>query len=221
MPTLDELLDKAGGCGALSTLDLTAGFHQLEVAEEDRDITTFGSPWGTYKFNRMPFGLKNAPAIFQQAVDGVLASVNDVSGCYIDDVLIYTKTWDEHLVALRRVLACLSKAGLTVKLKKCSFGKSRLRYLGHLIGGGRLSVPNDRVTVLAEWPLPSTKRQLKRFLGTVGFYRKFVKDFAAAAALLTPMTTKGAPDTLVWIKEGESAFTCLSWRSFVCAQFRR
>ncbi len=92
MPTLDELLERAGGCGVLLTLDLTTGFHQVRIGENSKDITTFGSPWGKFRFRRMPFGLKNAPAVFQAMVDGVLSSVKDTSGCYIDDVLIYTRT---------------------------------------------------------------------------------------------------------------------------------
>ncbi len=132
-----------------------------------------------------------------------------MSGCYIDDVLIYSRNWEQHLIDLRNVLRCIRDAGLKVKMRKCSFGKQKLRYLGHLIGEGVVSVPNDRVTALAEWPKPITKRQLKRFLGTVGFYRKFVQDFAASAALLTPLTGKGSPDRLVWTSEGELAFNNL------------
>ncbi len=157
----------------------------------------------------MPFGLQNAPALFQQMVDGVLASVSDCSGCYIDDVLIYTRTWEEHLSVLRKILNCIRDAGLTVKMRKCVFGKRRLRYLGHMIGEGDVCVPEDRVTAVSEWPMPTTKRQLKRFLGTAGYYRRFIPDFAVAAATLTPLTGKGALYRLVWTRNGESAFNVL------------
>ncbi len=174
-----------------------------------KDLTTFASPWGRYKFRRMPFGLKNAPAVFQRMVDGVLAKVRECCGCYIYDVLIYSSNWEEHMRDLKRVLRCLDEAGLKIKLRKCSFGRRKLRYLGHIIGSGCVTVPEDRVSVLAEWPVPGTKRQLKRFLGTVGFYRRFVPDFAGSAAVLTSLTGKGSPDRLVWTDDCQSAFDCL------------
>lgn len=218
MPTLDELLDRAGNCGVLSTLDLTAGFHQLKVKEACRELTTFGSPWGKFRFKRMPFGLKNAPAIFQQVVDGVLEPCKDIAGCYIDDVLVFTPDWKTHLEALRRVLTCLKGAGFTVKLKKCSFGRKRLRYLGHLVGSGQVVVPTDRVSTLANYPMPVRKKQLKSFLGVVGFYRKFIKDFARDAGALTPMIRKEAPEVAVWTQESELSFVSLknALCSFVC-----
>ncbi len=119
------------------------------MAEGSRDLTTFGSPLRQFRFKRMPFGLKNAPAIFQEMVEDVLRPCQDVIGVYIDDVLVYSDKWTEHLEALDRVLCCLKEAGLKVKLKKCSFGRCKLRYLGHYIGSWKLRVPADRVESLA------------------------------------------------------------------------
>ncbi len=114
LPSLADIMDKAGNCAVMSTLDLTAGFHQIRMSPECEEMTTFGCPAGKFKFKRMPFGLKNAPAIFQAVVEEVLRPVSDVSVNYVDDVLVFTKTWEQHLVSVERVLRCLGEAGLTV-----------------------------------------------------------------------------------------------------------
>ncbi len=148
----------------------------------------------------------------------MLTDSREVAGNYIDDVLVFNQDWVSHLVALRRVLTCLGRAGFTVKLKKCCFGRQRLRYLGHLIGCGRLAVPEDRVVSLLRYEKPKRKRQLKSFLGVVGYYRRFVPGFAEQAAMLKPTTTKEAPDSVVWTKEADRAFIrlCKSLCSRVC-----
>jgi len=209
LPTLDDLLDRAGQCSIMSTLDLTSGFHQIEMEEEYKDLTTFGSPQGKFRFCRMPFGLKNAPAIFQCVVEHVLRNCKDIAANYVDDVLVYTRDWDSHLKALRSVLFCLGEAGFSVKLRKCVFGKGRVKYLGHLVGGGRLAIPSDRVEALARYEKPKTKRSLKSFLGAIGYYRRFVDKFADLSACLTVATSKDAPVRVLWTEDMERAFVAL------------
>ncbi len=125
------------------------------------------------------------PAIFQGVVEDVLKECIDVAGNYIDDVLVFSESWESHLVAIRRVLSCSAGAGFTVKLRKCCFGRKQLRYLGHLVGCGRLAVPEDRVASLLKYERPVSKRNLKSFLGVVGYYRRFIRGFAEEAAVLT------------------------------------
>ncbi len=173
MPTLEELLDEIGDSAVLSTIDLTAGFHQIELELSCRDLTTFVCPEGKFRYRRLPFGHKNAPATFQSMVDGVLRDVNHCVG-YIDDILVYSSSWEEHLVDLDRLFSVLFGRGLCVKRGKCCFGRVRVLYLGHLVGCGRLSIPEERVKAVKDWPRPTVKRQLKTFLGTIGYYRKFV-----------------------------------------------
>ncbi len=112
------------------------------VKESQRNLTTFVSLRGRYR--RIPFGLMNAPSQFQQVIDTVLDGCKEFSGCYIDDVLVYSESWELHLEALRYVLRCLMEVGFTVKMKKCCFGKNRLQYLSHWIGCGELRVLRDR-----------------------------------------------------------------------------
>ena len=149
IPTLPQILDRIGRSTVLSKVDLTSGFHQIPVEPEYRDITTFLSPKGKFRFVRMPFGLKNAPSHFQRTMEKVLAPVADCAAVYIDDIIIFSSSWKEHLDHLVRVFECFRQAGLTAKSSKCSFGKSYMEYLGHTTGSGTLAVPKQRITALA------------------------------------------------------------------------
>ena len=173
LPSLQEILEKAGNCRVLSKLDLTAGFHLIEMDNSSSDMTTFISPIGKLKFLQMPFGLKNAPAIFQRTIEQVLRPVRDSTCNYTDDVIILSNSWEEHLVNLE--VECIREAGLTMKRKKCEFGRKYMTYLGHLVGCGRLAVPESRVMAMRKYGKPRTKKQLRAFLGSVGYYRQFVK----------------------------------------------
>ncbi len=209
LPSLEDIMERAGNCSVMSTLDLTSGFHQIRVEEASKDLTTFGCPMGKFRFNRMPFGLKNAPAIFQAVVGQVLNPVEDVCVNYVDDVLIYTRTWGEHLVALDRVLKCLGNMGLKVKRRKCVWGRRQVRYLGHLVGCGQVMVPQSRCLSFKNYGKPTTKKGLRTFLGAIGFYRKFVSGFAALSSALTPATHLKAPQKVNWTQDMDEAFGSL------------
>ncbi len=206
LPSLDEILRKIGQSSCLSTLDLTSGFHQIAMDGNSSDLTTFVCPLGKYKYARMPFGLKNAPAVFQAAVESVLAPVSDVSCNYIDDVVIFSDSWNKHLLDLKRVIDCLSHAGFTLKLKKCCFGRKYLTYLGHTIGGGGLSIPKCRVDSLLAFKHPVTKKDMRSFLGAMSYYRKFIPGFGQHSALLTPSVSLRAPYRVAWTEDMEHAF---------------
>ncbi len=198
LPSLTEILDSIGPCMCLSTLDLSSGFHQLEMEESSSDLTTFVCPFGKFRFKRMPFGLKYAPAIFQAAVEEVLKSVGNICKNYVDDVVVYSGSWSDHLKHLQEVITCLGSAGLTIKAKKCVFGRKHLIYLGHKIGGGTLAVPELRVKCQSEFSRPNTKKQLRSFLGSFSYYRKFIPGFAKFSSALTPATSLRAPLRVVW-----------------------
>ena len=119
MPTLEEILERVGSCHVLSKLDLAKGYYQVKVAAGSREKTAFISPFGKYEFSRMPFRLKNAPAVFQRLMDGVLNECYSYAAPYLDDILIFSSNWEEHLVHVRSVLAVLRKHGLTAKPSKC------------------------------------------------------------------------------------------------------
>ena len=206
MPRIDELIDKLGKSSFISTIDLTRGYWQVPVAKEDRHKTAFATPYGFYQFNVMPFGLQGAPATFQRLMDQVLQGLEEFSAAYLDDVVIYSETWEEHLEHVRRVLQKLREAGLTVKMKKCQFGMSHCLYLGHMVGSGDVRPEPTKVLAVKAFPVPTTKKQVRVFLGLTGYYRRFIPDYATVAAPLTDLTKKEARNRVIWTTKCANAF---------------
>ena len=198
MTTLEEILEKVGSSRCLSKLDLSKGFYQIGIEQGTKEKTAFITPFGKFAFNRMPFGLRNAPAIFQRTMEEVLRGCYEYSAPYIDDIVVFSKNGVEHVQHLKGVLAALGENGLTIKENKCEFGKTQIEYLGHLIGNGELAVPRHRATAMAEFLVPKTKRQLRSFLGAASYYRRFILNFARYSSLLTPDTSKFAPSVVQW-----------------------
>ena len=209
MNTLEEILERVGDSKVMSKLDLAKGFYQVEVEPTSQEKTAFVSPFGKFQFKRMPFGLKNAPAVFQRLMEVVLRGCYGCSAPYIDDIIVFSKSAEEHGQHLRCVLAALRKFGLTIKEKKCQWGREKVEYLGHVIGGGQLAVPLHRAAAMANYIQPTTKKGLRSFLGAAGYYRQFVKGYANLSAVLTPLTAKNAPSVVCWTLEGLEAFTRL------------
>ena len=198
MNTLDEILEKVGGSKCLSKLDLSKGYYQIEMEEGSKAKTAFITPFGKFSFERMPFGLRNAPAAFQRTMEVVLRGCYLYAAPYIDDILVFSENGVEHIAHLKKVLEALSSNGLTIKETKCEFGKTHLEYLGHLIGNGELAVPRHRATAMAEFRLPRTKKQLRSFLGAASYYRRFILNFANFSSQLSPDTSKYAPSVVQW-----------------------
>ena len=209
IPTLPEILNRVGHAAVLSKIDLTAGFHQIQVDSQSRDFTTFLSPRGKFRFTRMLFGLKNAPSHFQRCMEKVLQQVTDCAAVYIDDIIIFSPDWPSHMQHLTRVFDCFTQAKLTAKLSKCSFGKTTLQYLGHNIGSGKIVVPEHRISALAKYKRPITKKTLRSFLGCMSYYRKFISKYSDMSALLTPSTSVSAPKAVCWTVDMDRAFSKL------------
>ena len=207
MSTMEEILERVGESRVMSKLDLAKGFYQVEVESQSQEKTAFISPFGKYEFTRMPFGLKNAPAIFQRLMEVVLRDCYECSAPYIDDIIVFSKNGEEHIQHLRCVLEALRKFGLTIKEGKCQFGRVKVEYLGHVIGGGVLAVPAHRAAAMKDYIRPVTKKQLRSFLGAAGYYRQFVEGYARMSSVLTPLTAKSAPSVVCWTVEGLEAFT--------------
>ena len=206
MTTMEEIVERIGASKVMSKLDLAKGFYQVEVDPKSRKKTAFISPFGKFEFTRMPFGLRNAPAIFQRCMEVVLRECYGFSAPYIDDIIVFSNSGKEHVEHLRLVLKALSEHGMTLKERKCEFGKEKVEYLGHVIGGGELAVPAHRAAAMASYIRPRTKKQLRSFLGAAGYYRQFVEGFARLSAVLTPSTSKAAPSIVSWTVEGQEAF---------------
>ena len=206
IPGFDEMVEKVGTGKVLSKVDLAKGFHKVLVEEKDRDKTCFVCPFGKFRFRRMPFGLTSAPSVFQRLMDGVLVGCDEFARVYIDDILVVSQDWKSHLTHLRKLFVILRQAGLTCKKIKCSFGKKTLEFLGHQIGGGKISVPAARVEAIRQHPLPKTHKQLRSFLGLVGFYRRFIRGFHRWSSTLTPHTSTAMSRVVSWTEPMLNAF---------------
>jgi Reverse transcriptase (RNA-dependent DNA polymerase)/RNase H-like domain found in reverse transcriptase len=189
---MDECIDSLGDANVFTTLDFNSGYWQIPVAPEDKDETTFTSHEGTYKFCRMPFGLRNTPATFQRVVDIVLSGLTWKSCLvYLDDIIIYSASMEDHLVHLDEVLTLLGKAGLSLKLTKCHSLLETVDYLGHVILPGKLEIATKNTDALRTAQPPRTQTELRYFLGLCNVYRRFVPGFAKIAGPLNQMLRKG------------------------------
>jgi Reverse transcriptase (RNA-dependent DNA polymerase) len=207
LPRMDDCLDSLGEATIFSTLDANSGYWQLDVADEDKDKTTFTSHRGTYRFKRMPFGLINAPATFQRAMDVLLSRVLwQTAIVYLDDIIVFSRTPEKHLRDLDVVLTLLEEAGVSLNLRKCAFFRSRVDYLGHVVRPGRLAISEEKCAAVAAWKLPTTKTAMRSFVAFCSVYRRFVPGFAQIASPLNKTLKKEAPDPIPLTEAVTSAF---------------
>ena len=180
LPRPQDIFDRLANAKWFSSLDLKSGYWQLEVDPKDRHLTSFtAGPLGFFQFVKMPFGLCNAGASFQRMMESCMGAEN-LSSCllYLDDIVIFSETLDQHIEKLDRVLKRLRECGLKVNAKKCDLFKSKIKYLGHWITGEGISTDEDKVSAVKNWPVPSSREELRRFLGFASFYRRFIHKFA-------------------------------------------
>ena len=210
IPLISEIIERVGNSSVLSKMDMCKGFHQVAMADDAREKTAIVTPFGKMEYSRMPFGLVNATSTFQRLMDIVLDGLQNMCSAYVDDIIVYSGSWEEHLKDIDTVLGKLKKAGLTAKPSKCEWGKQYLVFLGHKIGGGKVTVPENRARSVAEYVRPKNKKGVRAFLGLAGYYRRFVPNFGSLAVPLTKMTKKGMPDCVEWTQAGVQAFTAIS-----------
>lgn len=193
MPKIDELLHSARSTTFMSTIDLQQGFWQVPVADEDRDKTCFVTPFGTFRFKRMAFGLKNAPATFVRLMDRFRAGLGNRNVfVYMDDILVLSETYEQHLQDLSAVFDRLRMFNLRARREKCVFVRDEVKYLGHTISPAGLVPDRSKVSAIADMPAPSTVKQVASFVQTCSWYRKFIPGFSALARPLTNLLKKSA-----------------------------
>lgn len=185
LPRIEESLDALSGARWFSTLDLTAGYNQVPVTEKDKMKTAFCTPFGLFEWNRMPFGLCNAPSTFQRLMERIFGDQHCQSLLlYLDDVVVFSSTVAEHVARLDAVLGRLQKEGLKAKLEKCVFFKPEVSYLGHVISSDGVSTDPGKIEVVSNWQNPNHVSELRSFLGFASYYRRFIEGFAKLAAPL-------------------------------------
>ena len=205
LPRIDDLIDKMSGAKCFSSLDLASGYHQIRIAEEDVPKTAFSTPFGHYQFKVLAFGLTNAPATFQYAMNDLFAAQLGRYVCvYLDDILIFSKNAEDHEKHLEEVLSILEKNKFFAKLSKCDFNRNELLYLGHIIGADGMKVDPAKIATVASWPAPRDLQQLRSFLGLTNYFRKFIQGYAARCKPLTALTCKGVD--YAWTPERQAAF---------------
>ena len=209
MPRVDDLLETVGSAKFISTLDLSKGYWQILLDDEAKRKSAFVPPFGCFEFRVMPFGMQNSGATFTRLMREVLHGTENYPDTYIDDIVVYSNSWVDHCRHLRDILDRLRKSGLTAKPKKCCIGQSEARYLGHVIGNGKIKPEAIKVKAIVDYPRPITKREVRQMLGLASYYRRYVPGFANLVAPLNDLTKKNAPLTVIWTPECEDAFVRL------------
>ena len=208
LPRVDELFDRLQGARYFTKIDLRSGYHQIRIAAEDVPKTAFRTRYGHYEFLVLPFGLTNAPATFMHLMNTLLAPhLDDSAIVFLDDILIYSRTLNEHRRHVHQVLQLLRKNQLYAKLSKCELFRTRVEFLGHVIDGDGVHMMEDKVRAIEEWPAPANISDLRAFLGTAGYYRRFIQGFSRLAAPLTQLLHKNMP--FHWEAKQSQAFQAL------------
>ena len=207
---VDDLLDKLHGTCVYSSLDLMSGYHQIRIAPEDQEKTAFRTPFGLYKYKVLPFGLVNAPAVFVETMTKVFQGrgLGEYVVCYLDDILVYSKSPEEHLVHLESVLQTLSDNKLFAQLPKCHFNTDSVEYLGHIVSREGIKPDPKKTEAVKNWPRPQNIKDIRSFLGLANYFRRFIQGYSKIVAPLTNLTKEGTDwrKPGIWTKECEAAF---------------
>jgi hypothetical protein len=208
LPRIDILLDQLAGAKVFSKVDLHSGYHQIKIRPEDIPKTAFSTRYGLYEYLVMSFGLTNPPAHFMYLMNSVFMPERDkFVVVFIDDILIYSKSEEEHAQHLQVILQRLRDHQLYAKFSKCAFWLREVPFLGHVISAEGIAVDPSKVQEVLEWKSPKSVTQIRSFLGLAGYYRRFIPNFSKIAKPMTQLLEKEAK--LKWSPQCEKAFLTL------------
>ncbi|TWW62587.1 Retrovirus-related Pol polyprotein from transposon 17.6 [Takifugu flavidus] len=211
LPLMSSTFEPLTHARVFTKLDLRNAYHLVRIRKGDEWKTAFNTHLGHFEYLVMPFGLSNAPAVFQELVNDVLRDmINVFVVVYLDDILVFSRTMEEHHQHVRLVLQRLLENRLFIKAEKCVFHSASVGYLGYIVEEGRVRADPAKIQAVVEWPRPTDRTQLRRFLGFAGFIRRFIKGFSQVAAPLSALTSTSRPFT--WTPEAETAFSALKDR---------
>lgn len=203
LPRMEDCIDRVGPAKFVTKLDLLKGYWQVPLTSRASEISAFVTPDDFMQYSVMAFGMRNAPSTFQRLMRIVLSGVEKCEA-YLDDIVIYSSSWEEHVCSLREVFARLVNASLTLNLAKCEFAKATVVYLGKKVGQGHVCPVDAKIEAILEFPVPKNKRELRRFLGMTGYYRGFCRNFASVVSPLTDLLS--TVRVFVWSSACEQAF---------------
>ncbi|GJZ08684.1 putative reverse transcriptase domain-containing protein [Tanacetum coccineum] len=213
LPRIDDLFDQLQGSSVYSKIDLRSGYHQLKFRDKDIPKTAFRTRYGHYEFQVMPFGLTNAPAVFMDLINQVCRPYLDKFVIvFIDDILIYSKTKEEHDAHLRLILELLKKEELYAKFSKCDFWLSKVQFLRHVIDSEGIHVDPAKIKSIKNWESPKTPTKIRQFLGLAGYYRRFIEGFFKIAKPMMKLTQKSVK--FDWGEKEETIFKTLKQKLF-------
>ncbi|WVZ93034.1 hypothetical protein U9M48_039057 [Paspalum notatum var. saurae] len=211
LPRIDDLFDQLQGACVFSKTDLRSGYHQMKIRSSDIPKTAFITRFGLYEYTVMSFGFTNAPFYFMNLMNKVFMEYLDkFAVVFIDDILIYSKTEEEHEEHLRLVLQKLREHKLYAKLSKCEFWLDQVPFLGHIVSKGGIMVDPSKISSVMDWKVPEVVKEVRGFLGLAGYYRRFIESFSRIAKPMTSFLEKGVP--FIWTKERQAAFDELKKR---------
>jgi hypothetical protein len=212
LPRIDECLEKLGGARFFSKLDLKSGYFQIRIQESDIPKTAFNTRYGQFSWLVLPMGLRNSPPLFQTLMNRVLSDCIDKTALvYLDDILIYSKTLEDHKKHVRHVLQLLEKEQLVANIKKSEFCKQELTFVGFKVSAEGIAPSPDKVKVIQEWPRMSNVQEVRQFIGFAQFYKRFIKNFASIAAPLTDLTRGSGikKRLIIWTEACQKSFNTL------------
>ena len=191
-------------------VDMAKGYYQVPMDKESVPLTGFVTPFGFFRWKYMPFGLRNAPATFSRLVHALLYGMETFCVAYLDDILIFSETWSDHLKHLNLVFTRVREAKLTLKLSKCEFAAAELDFLGHYVGLGKLLPREQKVKALIDFPRPVNRKGVQRFLGLAGYFRRFIPHYSDLSRVLSDLLKKNTK--YVWTDVCEQAFVDIKSR---------
>ena len=205
MPTIEQAFEQFGGAVVFSVLDLNSAYYQILLSHKSRRVTAFCTPFGLFEFNKLPMGISIGCQGLSRVIDELFA---DLKGQYVfnflDDLVVYSPSVEEHVGHVKEVLSRLQRAGFTLNPEKVTLGATEIKYLGHLLSPSGIKILPDRVAAIRQYPRPANLRALRRFMGMVGFYARFISGYADAAADLHGLKKKGV--SFVWQPDHQTAF---------------
>lgn len=205
-PLIDEILVKTRDCSWFSAFDINAAFHSILIKESDRYKTAFVTQSAHFEWRSMPFGLKTSPAVFQRILSGIVRNYNftDFVVNYLADILIFSKTFEEHIAHVQRLVDAIYSEGFRLNFKKCSFASSRIQYLGHILSPDSVQPLSNNIVTITNFPVPTSRRTVRQFLGKINFYRKFIPHSSSLLEPFHNLLHKNTPFS--WTHSCQTAF---------------